>query len=130
VCELFPLAIICVLLMRALKSHDMKTNFTQQEILLITDTSFSHREWSKKDDPEIGNNLTDKDQLEEACWNGLLQDMLPEIYEKPGHGKKLYLWQTRQGKSFIDIELGEIPVKKENYFSIDPYSFLPGKLHN
>jgi hypothetical protein len=109
---------------------DMKTNFTQQEILLITGTSFSEREWSKNDDDGKRKNFTDKDKLEEACWNGLLYEMLPEIFKKSIDGKKLYLWEIKQGASFIDIELGEVPAKKDNYFSIDPYCFLNDKFYN
>lgn len=105
----------------------MKPNYTQQEILLITGTSFSSRQCYQKDDENNQNNLTEKEQLEEACWNGLLQNMLPEIYEHP-FGKKLYLWQIKEAASFIEIELGELPEEKENYFSIDPYSFLPMRL--
>ena len=108
----------------------METNSTQQEILLMTDTTFSHMPWSKKDDSDNQNNLTEKEQLEEACWNGLLQEMLPEICEHAGNGKNLYLWQIREAASFLEIEMGETLAEKENYFSIDPYSFLPAKSSN
>lgn len=103
----------------------MKTNFTQQEILLLTGTSFSSRQCYQKGDLE--NRLTETEQLEEACWNGMLPEMLPEIYAEPG-GKKIYLWQIKGALSFIEIELGEMPGEKENYFSIDPYAFLPLRL--
>ena len=101
----------------------MKPTSVQQEILLLTGTNFSSRHCYEKDDNNQ-NHLTEKEQLEEACWNGLLQQMLPEICEQP-YGKKLYLWQITETNSFIEIELGELPVEKENYCSRDPYSFLP-----
>lgn len=101
----------------------MKTNSTQQEILLMTGTTFSTRQWCEKDAGRQ-NNLTAKEQLEEACWNGLLQEMLPEICEQPEGNKKLFLWQIKEGRSFIELELGETPEEPEKYFSIDPYSFL------
>ena len=100
----------------------MKINSTQQEILLFTGTSFSCRQCFQKDGGS--NHLTEKQQLEEACWNGLLQYILPEIYEQESE-KKLYLWKIKEAASFIEIDLGELPEEKENYFSIDPYSFLP-----
>jgi hypothetical protein len=103
----------------------MKTNSTQQEILLMTGTDFSARQCCEKNDTGNQHNLTEKEQLEEACWNGLLKDMLPELCEQPGGGKKLYLWQIKEGSSFIELELGDVPVEKEKYFSIDPYSFMP-----
>ncbi len=98
----------------------MKTNSTQQEILLLTGTNFSSRHCFEKDENQ--NHLTEKEQLEEACWNGMLKDMLPEICDQDGN--KLYMWQVWKANSFIEIELGEIQEEKENYFSIDPYSFL------
>jgi hypothetical protein len=102
----------------------MKTTSTQQEILLITGTSFSARQFYQKDDDTNEDQLSEKEQLEEACWNGLLQYLLPEIYLH-ADDKKIYLWQIKEAASFIEIELGETPEEKENYFSIDPYSFLP-----
>ena len=101
----------------------MKTNSTQQEILLLTGTTFSKREWSEKI-PGKKNNLTEKEQLEEACWNGLLPEILPEAYLHTETDKKLFLWQIKQGKSFIDLEMGDIPEETEKEFSIYPYSFL------
>ncbi len=100
----------------------MKTTSTQQEILLLIGTNFSSRNCCENDDSKQ-NHLTKGQQLEEACWNGLIQEMLPEICEKCGN--KLFLWETIVTNSFIGIELGELPQEKEKHFSIDPYSFLP-----
>ena len=102
----------------------MKTISTQQEILLVTGTSFSARCCFREDEVE---KLTETEQLEEACWNGMLKYMLPEICLQPA-GKKIYLWQIKEALSFIGLELGESPEEKENYFSIDPYAFLPIRL--
>ena len=101
----------------------MEANSTQQEILLLTGTKFSSRHYLEKDD-DNQHHLTEREQLEEACWNGLLKDMLPEICEQDSENK-LYMWQVWKTNSFIEIQLGEIPGEKENRFSIDPYSFLP-----
>ncbi|HSQ44336.1 MAG TPA: hypothetical protein VLM16_05035 [Ginsengibacter sp.] len=101
----------------------MKTNSTQQEILLLTGTTFSKREWSEKISGNK-NNRTEKEQLEDACWNGLLPELLPEIYIHPEGNRKVFLWQIKQGKSFLDVELGDIPEETEKEYSIDPYAFL------
>ena len=101
----------------------MKATSTQQEILLLTGTNFSLRHSFEKDDNDQ-DHLTEREQLEEACWNGLLKEMLPEICKQDSENK-LYMWQVWKTNSFIEIELGEVPEEKENYFSIDPYSFLP-----
>ena len=103
----------------------METQSTQQEILLITGTKFSEREWAEKI-VEDKNKLSAAEKLEDACWNGLLGEMLPEIVQKTTDGKKLFLWHIRHAKSFLEIELGESSPVIEREFSIDPYFFVPG----
>lgn len=100
----------------------MKTKFTQQEILLLTVSKFSEREWAEKI-VEDKNKLTATEKLEDACWNGLLDTMLPEVIEKTPEGKKLFLWNIRQCKSFLEIELSESSPVIERENSIDPYLF-------
>lgn len=100
----------------------MKPTATQQEILLVTGTNFLSRQCFEKDDRN--SQLTEKEQLAEACCNGMIQEMLPEICEYP-EADKLYLWQIKEATSFIGIDLSEYPEEKENCLSIDPYSFLP-----
>ena len=106
----------------------MKTNSTQQEILLVTGTSFTSREFFETSDGLNYNHLPEKEKLKVACRNGLLPDMLPEIFELPSVNKKLYLWEMREGSLFIELKLGEIDLELEKQFSIDPYSFLPMQL--
>ncbi len=105
----------------------MKANSTQQEILLITGTSFASRQYSDKED---NSKLNDTERLENACWNGLLPDMLPEIFEQPAAAKKLYLWEIRETESFIEVEMGEYPEPRDNYLSLDPYAFLSAQTYN
>ena len=107
----------------------MKTKSTQQEILLMTGTKFSAREWAEKI-VEDKNKLSANEQLEDACWNGLLNEMLPEIMETSSEGKKLSLWKIRQCNSFLQIELSESIPLHEKQFSIDPYLFFPSLLLN
>lgn len=101
----------------------METNATKQEILLVTGTTFSNREWCHKDG-KVNNNFTEREQLEEACYNGLLEELLPEVFIQLPPEKRLFLWEIKQGNSFIELELGEIPGHPEQVFSIDPYSFM------
>jgi hypothetical protein len=104
----------------------MKTNL-QQEILLMTGTHFTSMQCWQKNNSENENLPSDSDQLQDACWNGLLKEMLPEICEG---NKNLYLWQIRENKSCLNIELGELPLEVEPYFSIDPYTFLAEQCEN
>jgi len=107
----------------------MKTGSTQQEILLLTGTRFSTREWAEKN-VEDKNRLSAGEQLEDACWNGMLDEMLPELVQKTGEGKKLFLWHVRHCRSFLELELSEEPTVIEREFSIDPYFFVPGLCAN
>ncbi|HUR12178.1 MAG TPA: hypothetical protein VM012_12460 [Flavitalea sp.] len=106
----------------------MKKHSTQQEILLLTGTSFSSREICDNSEPVNQKRLTEIERLEEACWNGLLAAMLPEIYPEGDAENPIYLWKVREGDSFLEIDLGNIQEEKDNFFSIDPYTFLKTQL--
>lgn len=97
----------------------------QQEILLMTGTKFTSRQCWQSRDQEDG--ASEAEQLQNACWNGLLKEMLPEIC---AGNQKLYLWQIKENRSSIDIELGELPAEVESYFSIDPYAYLEAQTLN
>ena len=96
----------------------------QQEILLVTSTTFCQGQFCEIDGSQHNRNLSDSEKLEEACWNGLLDDLLPEIMERTAFGKRLYLWQIRKGEFFLQIELAESPMIPEKQFSINPDLFL------
>ncbi len=107
----------------------MKTKNIKQEILLFTRTTFSQREWCEKDASNKESFFFSHEQLENACWNGLLSEMFPEIIplmfrEIIPLGKKLFLWQINAGESFLSIELGKQPNPVDRVFSIDPYLFM------
>jgi hypothetical protein len=107
----------------------METGKIQQELVLVTTTTFSRREWCKLETSETSDQ-THAEQLEEACWNGLLTEMLPEMMEQTPSGKLLFLWHIRKGASFLKVELSEMPPKLEEHFSIDPAFFLPTLVYN
>jgi hypothetical protein len=103
----------------------MMGNFTQQEVLLLTNTSFGHRQWCKK---ESENNFALQENIEEACANGLIQEMLPEVFVFTDH--KMFLWEMHPGFSFLQLELGEFPMEVDKRFSVDPHNFLSTLIHN
>lgn len=105
----------------------METKSTQQEILLFTNTTFSSRQWMDKD--TTANNLSPIERLEEACWNGLVNHVLPEICESP-EDVKLTLWEINVANSFLDLKFSEFPEYVEKEFSIDPYVFTPLQVMN
>ena len=101
----------------------METKSTQQEILLFINTRFTSRQWSEKDDIGKESKLSPKEKLEEACWNGLISEILPEICEKP-NDISLTLWEINVANSFFDLKFSEYPKDVEKEFSVDPYMFL------
>lgn len=101
----------------------MDATSTQQEILLITGNRFTQREWAEKINDDK-NKLTPTEQLEEACWNGLLPDLLPELFEDRSPDKKQFLLRIKHCRSFLEIDLGENFESVETETSIDPYLFV------
>ena len=103
----------------------METNGAQQEILLITGTTFTSSLLSDSNDPPPnGKGLTEKERLEEACWNGWIRLMLPEICLQAPDGSSLSLWQIREAASFLELAFSEAPMAIDRQFSITPHSFL------
>jgi hypothetical protein len=94
----------------------------QLEILLFTDTEFSSRQYQDKSDK--GNQSYEKRRsLEEACWNGLLHETMPELYWAM-QKKHLVLWKTTQADHFLELEYGIFTEQKESLSSINPYLFI------
>jgi hypothetical protein len=102
----------------------MKASSTQMEILILTGTSFSASQLSDKNEAAAKPNLSEKEKLTEACWNGLLAHMLPELCNQIPEGKTIYLWDIKEADTFIELELGELQEDKDRYFSINPYVFI------
>jgi len=100
----------------------MKT--TIQEVLLMTNTSFSKRLLCEMNTQNKNNHHSSVQQLEAACWNGLLNEMLPEIIPASSSDKKLFLWDIKMKKSYLRIIMGVRPVTIRSDFSVDPYIFF------
>ncbi|MGZ8537687.1 MAG: hypothetical protein ACXWV9_05445 [Flavisolibacter sp.] len=106
----------------------MKAIKTQQEILLITGTRFSSRLYASKDDHSNQDQLSDNEKLQEACWNGMIEELLPELREDVDK-KKLFLWNIVQGDAFLELKFSNAPTELDDkHLSIDPYSFVPMQL--
>ncbi|GGB24640.1 hypothetical protein [Puia dinghuensis] len=114
----------------------MKTQSAQMEVLFIIGTTFLSGDLCENDDSLRDGRSSGSsgiEQLEEACWNGLLQSMLPEIFGQTvpaGRNNHLYLWDIKATESFLQLDLGEAPAATESYFSINPYSFLSSQDYN
>ena len=108
----------------------MKKLTVQQEILLVINTYFIRKHWCEKVPPVQQWHLSPAEQLEEACWNGFLNEFLPEVLEKTGAGKRIFLWQVKQGAFLLQLELSEFPMPLDKHASIDMDAFLPTLVWN
>lgn len=102
---------------------------TQQEVLFFTGTTFAQTEL-KSNDPSVSGQIPLTDQLENACWNGLLFEMLPELKEENADQKNLFLWQINNYGASMCISMGNSPAPVDQEFSVDPYLFSQKISHN
>ncbi|MEO7769364.1 MAG: hypothetical protein ABIS01_18165 [Ferruginibacter sp.] len=108
----------------------MENSSTHQEVLLITGTKFVSRQYIEKDTSGNSKNFTGNEHLKDACWNGLLKEMLPEIFACDSEDIKMCLWQVREANQFFALEMSEFPVTVDKYLSIDPYRFMEVHKYN
>ncbi len=90
---------------------------------------FKKKLW-KKNAPESLRHIPQAEQLEEACWNGLMDDLLGDIIERSASGKRLSLWRIRQGESLLEIDLCDYQQPIEKYLSINPRFFMQAIFYN
>lgn len=108
----------------------MKNNYTQQEVLLMTGTGFASRPYVECDAPDKSTNLPVNEKLKEACWNGMIKEMIPEIFQFNDPAAKLYLWQVREANQFFALEMSDYPIGVDKFLSIDPYRFMEVQEYN
>ena len=101
----------------------MKTLSINHEILLFTATTFSKRELCEVDG-ESTRNFIHTEKLEAACWNHLLDEILPEIMPEPYFSSKLFLREVTTRKSYLKISMGVQPSVRHEQFTLDPHVFL------
>ena len=101
----------------------MKSKNIQQEILVYTETSFAQKTLVEKRD--IDERVSPSEELEKAIWNGMLNEMLPELMLPIQGGKsEIYIWQICTGESSLLIDMAETPNIVKDSHSINPYLFL------
>src|SRR5258705_13529882 len=97
----------------------MDINIIQQEVLLLTGTTFSQRQLCGRNDENDNGKLAESEKLEKAIWDGLFGELLPEIITN----KKLQIWQIWDTEFSLQIELSKYP-SRERSSSINPHYFL------
>ena len=101
----------------------MKPINIQQEILVFTQTSFAQKTVIEKGD--IDERASPGEELEKAFWNGLLNEMLPELMlPMEGRRVEIYIWQISAGESSLLIDMAETPDIIKDWQSINPRLLL------
>jgi hypothetical protein len=111
-----------------LKLQVMKPSSTNHEVLLFTGTRFSRKQLCEKDSHQPDNSLTG--QLQRACWNGLIFDLLPDIIEASSPKNNCYTWEVKPAENFIDVKMGPASYAADYAMSVNPYCFLLEKNFN
>jgi len=99
----------------------MKPQHVHQEVLIFTNTTISQHVLCTKNGSKKMTSTTE--ELEEAVWHGLLDELLPEIMPFALHGK-MFIWAMHAGKFYLLVDLASTPGITESIFSIDPDLFL------
>ncbi|HAN65541.1 MAG TPA: hypothetical protein DCQ34_04365 [Chitinophagaceae bacterium] len=103
---------------------------TQQEIILVSASRFASRHYCEKDRMDQSSRQTGEERFREACWNGLLKEILPEVFIMSGQDPELFLWQMREAQHILALEMASYPTEVSRHRSIDPYYFLDVQGYN
>lgn len=96
----------------------------KQEVLLMLNSTFASRQWAERKDADASQPYDAREELEQGCWNGLIREVLPEIFARDDQNRELTLWNIREAGSFLELELGEAPGEVEKHRSVNPYHFF------
>ena len=108
----------------------MKKITTNREILLLSSSRFFQRDWCALNSNTNTKKLSQKEQLIQLCWNGMLKEMIPEILETQPGKKPLTLWEINESGNMLDLKYGDINEEMNDEWSINPYVFLTFAIPN
>jgi hypothetical protein len=100
-----------------LKQTIMKPQHVRQEVLIFTNTTLSQEARCRKNSSD--KNTSAIEDLEEAFWDGLLNELVPEIMPST-RNTKLVIWGVYAGESYLLIDLADSPGIAEPIYSIAP----------
>lgn len=100
----------------------MKPQHVHQEVLISRNTTLSQEALCRKD--SSNKNTSGNEELEEAIWDGLLNELVPEIMRSTPN-IKLIIWGVYAGEFYLLIDLADSPQITEPIYSIDPNLFSP-----
>ena len=104
----------------------MKQQHIHHELLVFTTTSLSRKVLCETNNNDKNENISLAEKLEQACWDGLLNEMFPEIIDSGSTlSPKMFIWGIYPGKSYLLIDLADTSFAIDSVRSVDPYLFLP-----
>jgi hypothetical protein len=107
------------------KKTVMKQQHIHQELLVFTTTSLSRKVLCETNNHDKNENMSPAEKLEQACWNGLINYMFPEIIGSGlARSPKIFIWGIYPGKSCLLIDLADTSFVIDAVRSIDPHLFL------
>jgi hypothetical protein len=98
----------------------MKPQHIHQEVLIFTNTTLLQKALCKKSNDN--KHSSDTEELEEAFWDGLLNEMVPEIMPSSPH-PKMFICGIHARKFYLLIDLADTPGVAESVLSLDPHLF-------
>lgn len=108
----------------------MKQINLHQEILLNSNSSFFKKDYCEQNAKPSSKKLSQKEQVANMCWNGLLPELLPEITDLGKNDRPLLIWEINETQQMLDLRLGEADENLNDEFSINPYVHLTLKDYN
>jgi hypothetical protein len=118
----------------------MNAQSIQQEILLVTTSRFWRKQLHQNHAPDGKNRgqqrKVDQEDEEKACWDGLPEEILPEIFPRASSGQELYKMYLHRGRKSIQIGMSELFAAEQLFESdalsltIHPYYFFTAWIPN
>jgi len=100
----------------------MNPQHIHQEVLFFTNTTLSQEALCRKNSSNQSNSAME--ELEEAFWDGLLYELVPEIMPSTPN-IKMVIWGVYAGEFYLLIDLANSPRINDPIYSIDPDLFFP-----
>ncbi|WP_026260361.1 hypothetical protein [Segetibacter koreensis] len=108
----------------------MKPEAIIHEIVIPKTSSFFHSHLHEMNTLDSDSNLSADEQLEEACWNGLLNELFYGIIQKSLCDENLFLWQVEIKECNVRVSIGSCFTIPEGRFCLASNIFLPGWMMN
>jgi hypothetical protein len=113
----------------------METDSIKEEILLVNNTAFIQKYLSEKESLVGVKLLSQREQLVQAYWNGVLDELLQKSIQQTKCRQKLFIKHLHQEDCSLQIILSDFnsilnKQSVEMQTSINPSLFLPELIKN